>query len=72
MELTAAANLGAFMRSIRSLNLEIESIQLEQESALEEGVRSYIMTLKSPGKQNHEELFRQIRSVEGVAYLEGL
>lgn len=72
VELTAAVNLGAFMRSIRDLDLEIESIQMEQESALEDGVRSYIMTLKSPGKQNHEELFRRVRSVEGVAYLEGL
>lgn len=72
VELTASANLGAFMRSIRELNLEIESVQMEQEGAFEEGVRSYIMTLKSPSKQNHEKLFQQIRSVEGVAYLEGL
>ena len=34
--------------------------------------RSYIMTLKSPRKRNHEELFLMIRKIPGVAYLEEL
>lgn len=72
VELTAAANLGAFMREVRELELEIESIQMEHENTLENGVRSFIITLKSKEKRNHEVLFTSIRSIEGVAYLEGL
>lgn len=72
VELSPAVNLGAFMHSIRELGLEIDSLQMEHENALEEGVRSFIMTLKSKEKRNHAELFERIRSVEGVAYLEGL
>jgi hypothetical protein len=30
------------------------------------------MTLKSPTKRNHEELFQVIRKLEGIAYLEEL
>lgn len=72
LELTAEVNLGAFMREIRELGLEIDSIQMENESSLEDGVRSFILTLKSKEKQNHETLFQSIRALHGVAYLEGL
>ena len=39
VELTRAINLGDFLRKIREMDLEIESIQTEQESADEEGKR---------------------------------
>lgn len=72
VELAPEINLGAFMRDIRELGLEIDSLQMEHENMLEDGVRSFIMTLKSKEKQNHEELFHSIRGVKGVTYLEGL
>lgn len=72
VELTAEINLGAFMGAVRGLGLEISNMQMDQDGALEEENRSFIMTLKSPKKRNHEELFRSIRQIEGVAYLEGL
>lgn len=72
VELEATINLGSFMREIRDLELEIDSIQMEHDNALEDGVRSFIITLKAKGKQNHEALFQSIRAIEGVSYLEGL
>lgn len=71
VELTSAINLGDFIRRIRQMDLEIYSIQTEQESA-EEGKRSYIVMLRSKEKRNHEILFQNIRNIEGVAYVEGL
>ena len=72
VELTRAINLGDFLRRIRELDLEIESIQTEQVSAVEEGKRSYIIMLKAKRKRNHEILFQNIRDIEGIAYVEGL
>lgn len=72
VELERSINLGDFLRRIRELDLEIESIQTEQESAVEEGRRAYIIMLKAKRKRNHEVLFQNIRDIEGVAYVEGL
>lgn len=72
VELVRSINLGDFLRRIRELDLEIESIQTEQESAVEEGRRAYIIMLKAKRKRNHEVLFQNIRDIEGVAYVEGL
>lgn len=72
IELTRVINLGDFMRKIHEMDLEIESIQTEQESAIEEGKRAYIIILKAKRKRNHEILFQNIRDIEGVAYVEGL
>lgn len=72
VELVRSINLGDFLRRIRELDLEIESIQTEQESTVEEGRRAYIIMLKAKRKRNHEVLFQNIRDIEGVAYVEGL
>lgn len=72
VELVRSINLGDFLRRIRELDLEIESIQTEQESAVEEGRRACIIMLKAKRKRNHEVLFQNIRDIEGVAYVEGL
>ena len=72
IELTNAVNLGTFMRELRELDLEIDSIQMEHDNALEDGVRSFIITLKAKQKRNHEVLFQSIRTREGVTYLEEL
>ena len=72
IELTRTINLGDFLRKIREMDLEIESIQTEQESAIEDGKRSYIIILKAKRKRSHEILFQNIRDIEGVDYVEGL
>lgn len=72
VELTRAINLGDFLRKVREMDLEIENTQTEQDGAVEEGRRSYIIMLKAKRKRNHEILYQNIRDIEGVAYVEGL
>ena len=72
VELRKSAALGSFIRSVREIEMEIESIQLEHDGALEEDVCSLIVTLKSQKRRDHGLLIDDIRSIEGVVYLEEL
>lgn len=72
VELADAVNLGVFVRQVRDLELEIDGIQMEHDNALDDGVRSFIVALKAKRKQSHENIFQQIRAIDGVAYLEEL
>ena len=45
---------------------------MDHDAALENGVPTFIITLKSRDKQNHEVLLGNIRTIEGVSYLEEL
>jgi len=72
VELDVSVNLGTFMQDVRELDLEINNLQMDHDGSFDGDNRSYIMTLKSPRKRNHEELFLMIRKIPGVAYLEEL
>ena len=72
VELNSAINLGAFIRRLRAFGMEIDSVQMDHDAALENGVPTFIITLKSRDKQNHEVLLGNIRTIEGVSYLEEL
>lgn len=72
VELSTSVTLGSFIRSIRELGLEIDSLQLDHSEAVEDGIRSFVVTLKSQSKRNHEVLLSSIRSVSGIVYLEEL
>ena len=72
VELSASVTLGSFIRSVRSLELEIDNLQLDHSEPAEDGIRSFVVTLKSKSKRNHEILFNSIRAIDGVAYLEEL
>ena len=72
VELNSAINLGAFIRRLREFGMEIDSVQMDHDAALENGVPTFIITLKSRDKQNHEVLLGNIRTIEGVSYLEEL
>ncbi|MBR5356255.1 MAG: MgtC/SapB family protein [Lachnospiraceae bacterium] len=72
VELNSKISLGDFMRKIREMDLEIDSIRTEYESTFEEGKHAYIVVLKSKQKRNHDLLFQSIRDIDGVAYVEGL
>jgi len=71
-ELNPSVNLGTFMQEVRKLDLEINNLQMDHDGSLDGENRSFIMTLKSPRKRNHEELFLLIRKIPGVTYLEEL
>ena len=72
LELEHNVNLGMFMQEVRKLELEINNLQMDHDGSLDGENRSFIMTLKSSRKRNHEELFLLIRKIPGVAYLEEL
>lgn len=72
VELGSTTSLGAFMREIRKLDLDIDSVQMEHDSTLDTQIRSFIITLKSKGKRNHEARFQSIREIKGVVYFEEL
>ena len=71
-ELSSDVPVHEFTQKIRSLNMKIESIQFEPDSAFEIGTRAVIFTLKSPKKQDHAILLDKIRNLNGVVYLEEL
>ena len=72
VELSKDISLGDFTRGIRELDIEVDSVQLEHDNIHENGIRSFIVALKTKKKQTHTELFASIRTINGVNYLEGL
>lgn len=72
VELSTTVTLGSFIRGIRELGLDIDNFQLDHTEASEEGIRSFIVTLKSKAKRSHQLLLDKIRAVDGVVYLEEL
>ena len=72
VELSTVVTLGSFIRGVRELGLEIDNLQLDHTEPAEDGIRSFIVTLKSRLKRNHQQLLGNIRAVDGVVYLEEL
>lgn len=72
VELEHQVTLGVFLRNVKALGLEVSSVQTEHDGTLDEAYHAFVMTLKSPKKRSHDELFHTIRKMDGVAYLEEL
>lgn len=72
VELSSAAELGAFIRSLREIELDIDGIQMDHDNPYEDGVRSFVIALKARKKQSHESVLEHIRAIDGVTYLEEL
>ena len=72
VELSSAAELGAFIRSLREIELDIDGIQMDHDNPFEDGVRSFVVALKARKKQSHESVLEHIRAIDGVTYLEEL
>lgn len=65
-------SIGSLIRSLRELDLEIEDMQLDRDSAADEHVRGVLLTLKSPKRRDHIELLDQIHKIPGIVMLEEL
>ena len=72
VELSRDISLGEFTRGIRDLDIEVDGVQMEHDNIHENGIRSFIVSLKTKKRRTHSELFSDIRSISGVIYLEGL
>jgi len=72
VELSNAISLGMFLKQVRGLELEVDSIQLDYEGALSENGRAYIALLKAPKRVNHALIVDDISQIPGVLHLEEL
>ena len=72
MEISQELGIGVLIRRLRALNVDIEELQLEGDSASEEGARSLIATLKNRKPGDHTTLLDKIRKIEGVVHIEEL
>ena len=72
VELSSQISLGDFIGIVREMGVEFENIQIEHNAYLEDGVRSYIATLRSNKRFNHSILSDDIRRISGVIHLDEL
>ena len=72
IELENSVTLSEFTQGLRNINLKIEGIQFEPDSALENNTRAIVFTLKSPKKEDHFVLLKKIRELNGIVHLEEL
>lgn len=72
IEQAEAYNLGSLIRQLRSMDVEIDGLQTENDGAIEDGARAMIVTLRLRKKSNHPMLIKDIMKMEGVLYVEEL
>lgn len=72
IEITNTMPLNKFVHDLRTMNLQIEDIQLEPDGTVGNETRAFIVTLKAPRREDHLKLLEKIKLVPGVVYVEGL
>jgi len=72
IEQAEECNLGSLIRQLRSLDVEIDGLQTENDGAIEDGARALIVTLRLRKKSNHPLLIKDIKKMDGVLYVEEL
>lgn len=71
-ELNKNLSLGDFLREVRSRGIEVQSTQRDVDADTENGIRSYVATLKLQKRRNHIEVIDELCSIEGILCLEEL
>lgn len=72
VELSKMVPLSEFTQSLRTMNLQIEGMQFEQDEGIETNTRAIVMTLKTRKKEDHFDLLGKIKDLRGVIHLEAL
>ena len=72
IELDESVPLGELIRDLRALNLDIESIEMEKDTQLEDNSKPLIVTLKTKKRSDHKMLIERVRKLDGVIHLEEL
>ena len=72
IELAESVPLGELIRELRALNLEIESIEMEKDTQLEDNAKPLIATLRTKKRSSHSVLIERIKHLNGVIHLEEL
>lgn len=72
IELSNNVPMNEFSQNLRALDLQIESIQFEPDSMLENDTRAIVFTLKSTKREEHDLLLQRMKSLPGIVHLEEL
>ena len=72
VELAKDFALGDFLRQVRSRDIEVRETIREHDAETEGGTRAYFSTLRLKKRQKHIDVLEDIRSIDGVVYLEEL
>ena len=72
IEISESYTVGNLIRDLRDLNLEVESLQMEQDVVLEDNARPLIATLKAKKRVDHNILIEKIKQLDGIVHLEEL
>ena len=72
VELSNEVPLHSFSQELRALNLQIESMQFEQDGNLDASTRAIVLVLKSQKRTDHYMVLEKIKKIPGVIYMEEL
>ena len=72
VELSKELPLGEFLRELRKREVDFEDVQFSREDGVDEEVYSFVATLKVKQRISHKKLLSDVRSINGVIYLEQL
>jgi putative Mg2+ transporter-C (MgtC) family protein len=72
IELAESVPLGELIRELRALGLEIESIEMEKDTQLEDNAKPLVTTLRTKKRGAHSVLIERIKRLDGVIHLEEL
>lgn len=72
LEVDNCVHISELTRQLRQQELHIESIQFEPDNGLDSNLRAMILSLKSSTKKDHATLLKQIKTIDGVSYVEEL
>ena len=72
IELGKSLSLGDFLRAVREMDIDVQNIQREHDVENDDGTRAYLSIMKLQKRQNHIEVMDNLRSIDGVVYLEEL
>ena len=60
------------MADIRGLDVAIDDIQLQEDGGQDDGIRGYVMSLKSSHRRDHMEFVNEVLEIEGIVHVEEL
>ena len=72
VELDLQVSVGMFIRFAYMNSIKISNLQIQTNSDAGDSYVSFLCTLKSSNGQNHDEMTRRIKSMQGLLYIEEL
>ena len=72
VELDNSVPLSELTQNLRDLDLHVETVQFDSDLTTESNARAFVLALKSSKKEEHLELLRKIKALNGVTYIEDL